>query len=84
MLTNTHLAVIQFIDQDENHIRVYYQDDQNLIKESCYDGSKGWYTRKDDVVTENAKRYSPIAVTSQKDGKEVSVFCWDICFCIAD
>jgi hypothetical protein len=75
MLNNTRLAVIQFSVEHENHIRVYYQDEQNLIKESCFDDSNGWHTRKDDVVTEQAKRNSPIAVMSRNGGEEVGMFC---------
>jgi hypothetical protein len=73
MALNTRLAATQFTDQGNTYIRVYYQD-ENYIKESCYDSANGWYIKKDGVVAGNAKKNSPIASTSWADGKEVSTF----------
>ena len=61
MPASTYLAATQLTSQD---IRLYYQDDQYLIKESSYDSTNGCYTRKDDVVAVNAKKHTPLAVAS--------------------
>ena len=61
MPAGTYLAATHLTSQD---IRIYYQDDQNLIKESSYDSINGWYTRKDNVVAVNAKKHTPLAVAS--------------------
>jgi hypothetical protein len=73
MLDNTRLAAIQFTRYNVTHIRVYYQD-ENFIKESCYDGVNKWYTRNDSIIASDVKINSPIAATSWADGKEVSMF----------
>ena len=59
MPAGTYLAATQLTSQD---IRIYYQANQNLIKESLYDSINGCFTRKDDVVAVNAKRHTPLAV----------------------
>ena len=72
MLHNTRLAAIAFTDDlNVDHIRVYYQD-ENIIKESCYDSVNKWYTRGEGVIAEDAKIPSPIAATFWAKGDEVS------------
>jgi hypothetical protein len=75
MLDNTRLAAIQFADNQVEHIRVYYQD-ENFIKESCYDSVNKWHTKGDGVVAYNARKNSPITATFWASGKEVSMCAW--------
>ena len=74
MPAGTYLAATQLTSQD---IRIYYQDDQNLVKESSYDSINGCFTRRDDVVAVNAKKHTPLAVASwigKNKATEVRIF----------
>jgi len=69
----SRLAAVSYNDPDRSGqkiIRVYYQVGTQ-IHESCYDADNGWYVRGDNVVTNQAKLRSPIAVTNLAQGKKV-------------
>jgi len=67
----TSITTITFTDNKKTFIRVFYQHDF-LIKESCYSNQDGWYTMRDDVAAENARKGSPVAATG--NGLETRVF----------
>ncbi|KAI9860288.1 MAG: hypothetical protein M1813_006177 [Trichoglossum hirsutum] len=73
MLNFTRLAAVAFGD-NENSYRVYYQDSEGIIRQSCYDESNGWYIIDDGVVANSAKIETPIAVATWADGKEMRVY----------
>jgi hypothetical protein len=75
MLNYTCLAASSFTDSATKraYIRVYYQNREQDILESCYDSENGWQTRSDQLVASGtivAER-SPIAVASWNTGREV-------------
>ena len=70
MLDFTKIDAIQFTRDSVNNIRVYYQNADNTIRESCFDEKRQWYTTGN-AVTAVAKPYSPIAVTGWNGGTEV-------------
>jgi hypothetical protein len=51
----------------DTHVRVYYQNEDCHIKESCYDTKNGWHARATDVAV-TARKDSPIAVASWNKG----------------
>ncbi|KAI3323685.1 hypothetical protein HD806DRAFT_534808 [Xylariaceae sp. AK1471] len=70
MLSHTRLAAVGF-DDDQNKYRVFYQDSGLLLKESCFDESKGWYVRENCIVANDAKELTPLAAVSWASGHEV-------------
>jgi len=72
MSLRTRLAAIGSREGSVSY-RVYYQDLDGLIKESCYDEDKGWYVRENCIVANDAKTYSPLAAVSWASGNEVRV-----------
>jgi len=73
MLDFTCLAVVESVVNDIQYVRVYYQNQDCRIKESCFDTKNGWYARGQDVVV-TAKLYSPIAASSWDKGKQIRVY----------
>ncbi|OXV06683.1 hypothetical protein Egran_05550 [Elaphomyces granulatus] len=73
MLDFTCLAVVESVVNDIQYVRVYYQNQDRRIKESCFDTKNGWYARGQDVVV-TAKLYSPIAVSSWDKGKQIRIY----------
>lgn len=79
MLDFSKLDAIQFVDKSSNSntARVYYQNEDHTIRESCYDDQRKWFTTGD-IISNNVdvklkpKALSPIAVTRWNDGVEVS------------
>jgi hypothetical protein len=78
MLDFTNLDATQFFQDAVNNVRVYYQNDDKTIRESCFNDQQKWFTRGD-IVTRQAKANTPIAVTRWNNGTEVTssrmVFC---------
>lgn len=77
MLDFSRLNAIQCVDDSSksNTIRVYYQNEDLTIRESCYDDQRKWFTTGD-IVTDKAKKRSPIAATGWNDGTEVLYHAW--------
>jgi hypothetical protein len=74
MLDFSRLAATEFVDLDgSRHLRVYYQNEDGHIKESCYDSSNGWHARVADVAVA-ARKNSPIAVATWNKGTNVPNF----------
>ncbi|KAI9764889.1 MAG: hypothetical protein M1839_005692 [Geoglossum umbratile] len=76
MLNFTNLDAIEFTDGTRKYIRVYYQNEDNSIRESCFDSDNKWFTRGNAVAT-NARRNSPIAVASWNNGTQIRVYFLD-------
>ena len=70
MLDFTNIDAIQFTRDSVNNIRVYYQNTDNTIRESCFDEKRQWHTTGNAVTTVAMPR-SPIAVTGWNGGTEV-------------
>ena len=70
MLDFTNIDAIQFLQDKVNNIRVYYQNTDKTIRESCFDDKRKWYTTGD-FITRDAREKSPIAVTRWNGGTEV-------------
>ena len=70
MLDFTNIDAIQFLQDKVNNIRVYYQNADKTIRESCFDDKRKWYTTGD-IITTAARGNSPIAVTRWNGGTEV-------------
>ena len=70
MLDFTNIDAIQFLQNGVNNFRVYYQNADNTIRESCFDDKRKWYTTGN-VIARDAKENSPIAVTRWNGGTEV-------------
>jgi hypothetical protein len=76
MLSRTRLAAVGFNESDafdngSANYRVYYQDSGLLLKESCFEKSKGWFVRENCVVATDAKKHTPLAAVSWANGNEV-------------
>jgi hypothetical protein len=64
MAAVAHLDAIEFFHFGKRNIRVYYQfDDEDAIRESCFDQDHGWYVRENGIVGTNARRNSPVSAT---------------------
>ncbi|RYP39597.1 hypothetical protein DL767_002145 [Monosporascus sp. MG133] len=77
MLDRTQLAAALFLDGGGTQIRLYYQDGANHIRESSFDGARGWLPpaqANGDIVAANAKRFTPLTVLSSPDGSEIRLF----------
>lgn len=72
MPSRSRLAAAAFNDGQSNY-RVFYQDSSFLLKESCFEDSKGWYIRENCIVANDAKKYTSLAAVSWADGNEVSL-----------
>lgn len=72
MLDFTNIDAIQFVQDSQSNIRVYYQNDDRTIRESCFNNQQKWFTRGD-IVTTEAKANSPIVATRWNNGQEVFV-----------
>jgi hypothetical protein len=70
MLDFTNIDAIQFLQDSVNNIRVYYQNADKAIRESCFDDKQKWYATEN-TVTPLARGNSPIAVTRWNGGTEV-------------
>lgn len=70
MLDFTNIDAIQFLQNGVNNFRVYYQNADNTIRESCFDDNRRWYTTGN-IIARDAKENSPIAVTRWNGGTEV-------------
>ena len=66
--SNSRLASIAYPDEDNVlQYRVYYQDDNNTIKESAWNNSQAtWYVLNDNIGT--AKKGTPIAAAADPVG----------------
>ncbi|KAI0448303.1 hypothetical protein F5B21DRAFT_155446 [Xylaria acuta] len=73
MLSHTRLAAVGFND-GQNKYRVFYQDSSLLLKESCFEESKGWYVRENCIVANDAKKLTPLAAVSWASGTEIRVY----------
>lgn len=73
MLNHTRLAAVGF-DNGQNNYRVFYQDAGLLLKESCFEASKGWYVRENCLVAKDAKKQTPLAAVMWASGQEVIKF----------
>lgn len=79
MLSRTRLAAVAFNESDafndgSANYRVYYQDSGLLLKESCFEESKGWYVRENCIVATDAKKYTPLAAASWANGNEIRIY----------
>ncbi|KAM3086992.1 hypothetical protein ACMFMG_001102 [Clarireedia jacksonii] len=81
MFNSSRLAAGEFVDSQtkRRHIRVFYQNKNNDIRESCFDTDNGWHTRADQLVFPGtlAMAKSPIAVTFWNAGRETRVYFLD-------
>ncbi|KAI1172215.1 hypothetical protein F4777DRAFT_522653 [Nemania sp. FL0916] len=73
MLNCTRLAAVGF-DNGQNTYRVFYQDSDLLLKESCFEESRGWYVRENCTVASDAKKLTPLAAVCWANGREIRVY----------
>ena len=78
MLDFTNIDAIQFLQDSVNNFRVYYQNADSTIRESCFDDKRKWYTTGN-VIARDAKQNSPIAATRWNGGTEVNASSFE-CF----
>lgn len=72
MLEFTPLAATESVSPSGNgFIRVFYQSEDNCIREACYEDTHGWYSTDADVVVK-AKKNTPIAAVSLDNGASVA------------
>ena len=55
------------------NVRVYYQTEDKMIRETCYDSPGGWFVGKKPIIATNAKAKSPITATCWITDKNVQV-----------
>jgi hypothetical protein len=70
ILNRSNLATIGFVDGNGDHIRVYYQDAEGYIRETFYEGGRGWARRDKDVVGKG-KLNTGIAAITWANGTQV-------------
>jgi len=60
----TSLDAIEFVQDGKKQLRVYYQtSDDGVIRESSFEHQNGWFVKGDGVVSNKAKKKSPITAT---------------------
>lgn len=75
MLNSTRIDAIQYDENGIKNTRVYYQNEDNSIRESCFNERQKWFTSGDRgglvIDGQTARFNSPIAATRWNDGTEV-------------
>jgi len=72
MLDFANIDAIQFLRDSVNNIRVYYQNADKVIRESCFNDKQKWYAAGNAVAS--ARENSPIIVTGWNGGTEIRVY----------
>jgi len=78
ILKPTALATANFTNKaGVPYVYIYYQTEDNAIRESLHDYYRGWHATEKPVVTKNAKLGTPITARAWKDGTEIHIFYLD-------
>jgi hypothetical protein len=70
VLNRTNIASIVFTDDSGVHVRIYYQDSEGVIRETCYDHGRGWAIN-DRFVVGVGRVNTGIAAVCWDNGRQV-------------